>query len=72
MYALMFYHTSNASVAVLDFYQTKAAAMKQVRAAVKELKKFQAGTLVKDMKAGRVELRFRNGGGCAYYIEKAA
>ena len=45
--------------------------MKQERAAANELKKFQAGTLVKDMKAGRVELRFRNGGGCAYYIEKA-
>ena len=71
MYALMFDHTDNASISVLDYYQTKAAAMKQVRAAAKELKKFQAGTLVKDMKAGRVEPRFRNGGGCAYYIEKA-
>ena len=70
MYALMFNHTDNASAAVLDYYKTKAEAMKQIRAAAKELAKFQAGTLVKDMKAGRVELRFRNGGGCAYYIEK--
>lgn len=71
MYALMFSHTDNSSDLILKYYRTKAEAMVNIRSAAKELAQRRSGTLVKDMKAGRVELRFAAGGGCAYYIKKS-
>ena len=71
MYNLMFFHTDNHKPTVLAEYASRERVQRELRRTERVLRQ-QVKSCSFVVSSERVELRFRLGGGCAYYIEKAA
>jgi hypothetical protein len=70
MYAIMFHHSDNKSDSDLgDTYTSMKAAKEEIKRIAKTLKAQTPGNKMYATPE-RVEVRFRVGGGCAYYIVK--